>query len=212
MSLLNLLRDDPLTFLFVATALLFSIAVHEFSHAFVADRLGDPTPRIDGRLTLNPIAHLDPMGTLLILFLGLGWGKPVQFDPFNLRNPRRDAALISLAGPVSNFTIAFFASLILRTFSLSPLTPLGQILTLLVYFSLLLGLFNLIPIHPLDGFKVVVGFLPKHLSLEWLSFEKYGLFILLLVLFFPIGSPLIFQLIGPILSTLFQLFTGFPSL
>src|SRR3990167_10568404 len=93
-------------FVFFIPALLIALTVHEFSHALVADKLGDPTPRLMKRLSLNPLNHLDPIGTLMLLFFHFGWGKPVPFDPFNLRHPRRDAALISLAGPVSNLILA----------------------------------------------------------------------------------------------------------
>src|SRR4051812_27134518 len=102
------LFTSPLSFFVAAIALLIAITVHEFSHALSADKLGDPTPRLQGRISLNPLVHLDPIGTLLILFVGFGWGKPVVFDPFNLKNPRKDAAIISLAGPASNFILAIF--------------------------------------------------------------------------------------------------------
>ena len=95
--MINLLYQNPIEFFFVAILLLVAISVHEFAHAFAADHLGDPTPRLAGRLTLNPLAHLDPIGTFLLFFAGFGWGKPVPFDPFNLRNPVKDAAIISFA-------------------------------------------------------------------------------------------------------------------
>jgi len=104
--LLELLFSNPLIFILVAAALILSISVHEFAHAYVADKLGDPTPRYLGRVTLNPKAHLDPIGTLLLVVAGFGWGKPVPFNPNNLSNPKRDAALISFAGPLSNFFMA----------------------------------------------------------------------------------------------------------
>ncbi|MEK7065464.1 MAG: site-2 protease family protein, partial [Patescibacteria group bacterium] len=99
--MLDQLATNPLGFLFWLIALVVAITIHEFSHAYAADRLGDPTPRLQGRLTLNPLAHLDPLGTLMLLIARFGWGKPVVFDPFNLRHPRRDAAIISFAGPLS---------------------------------------------------------------------------------------------------------------
>ena len=103
--MLGVLFNNPLSFLFWLVALAMAITIHEFAHAYTADRLGDPTPRLQGRLTLNPLAHLDPLGTLMLLLVRFGWGKPVQFDPFNLKNPRKDGALISLAGPASNLLI-----------------------------------------------------------------------------------------------------------
>ncbi|KKS87212.1 MAG: Peptidase M50 [Candidatus Gottesmanbacteria bacterium GW2011_GWB1_43_11] len=111
--------NSPVSFLFYVAALIVAITIHEFSHAWSADHLGDPTPRLQGRLTLNPLAHLDPLGTILLFLVHFGWGKPVQFDPFNLRNPRRDAALISLAGPAANLLLATVCSIALRI--LSPL-------------------------------------------------------------------------------------------
>src|SRR3989338_7102351 len=109
------------TLFIVIIALLSAITIHEFSHAWVADRLGDPTPRLMGRVTLNPLAHLDPIGTIALLLIGFGWGKPVPFDPFNLENPRRDSALIALAGPASNLISIF---IIISLYQLFPLTIL----------------------------------------------------------------------------------------
>jgi len=180
-------------------AIVVAITVHEFAHAFLADRLGDPTPRLQGRLTLNPLAHLDPIGTLLLLLVRFGWGKPVQFDPFNLRNPRRDAALISIAGPISNLLLATAASIALRVllglqFSVIAHTTemvgiaaaiLVAFLNSLIYMNVILALFNLIPIHPLDGFKIVGGFLNHNQAREWYSLERYG-FIFLILLIFPL--------------------------
>src|SRR3990172_8857289 len=96
---------NPVEFIFGLVALIVAITIHEFSHAAAAERLGDPTPRLQGRLTLNPLAHLDPLGTLMLILIRFGWGKPVQFDPYNLRHPRRDSAIISLAGPTSNIVL-----------------------------------------------------------------------------------------------------------
>ena len=109
-----LLDSGPLVFLIVFISLILVVSIHEFAHAFVADRLGDSTPKLQGRLTLNPLAHLDLFGTILLLLVGFGWGKPVMFDPYNLKNPRRDAALISLAGPTSNLLFAILAAIIYR--------------------------------------------------------------------------------------------------
>src|SRR3990167_10883511 len=107
--------SNPLLLILWLAALIIAVTIHEFAHAFAADRLGDPTPKLMGRLTLNPLAHLDVLGTLMLLIARFGWGKPVQIDPFNLQNPRRDSALIALAGPLSNLLLAVVLSLILRT-------------------------------------------------------------------------------------------------
>ena len=195
------LFTNPLLFFGWFVALIVAITIHEFAHAFAADRLGDPTPRIQGRLTLNPLSHLDPLGTLMILFVRFGWGKPVQFDPFNLENPKRDSAIISLAGPVSNIILALLSSLILRILaSVSPTafilsSPLLQPIILL---NIILAIFNLIPVHPLDGFKIVAGLLNKNQYGQWMELQRYGIFILILLLL-PLGpgGPFIQGLIGP---------------
>src|SRR5438876_3599187 len=107
---------NPIEFVLGLAALIIAITIHEFSHALAAEHLGDPTPRLQGRLTLNPLAHLDPLGTILLILVRFGWGKPVVFDPYNLRNPRRDGAIISIAGPVSNVLLAIVCSLLLHVF------------------------------------------------------------------------------------------------
>lgn len=181
--MLSQLLTNPLLGLSWFLGLILAITIHEFAHAFTADRLGDPTPRLQGRLTLNPLAHLDPLGTLMLLLTRFGWGKPVQFDPFNLANPRRDAALISLAGPVSNLATATIATGIIR------LAPIFYPLLLpLIVLSVSLALFNLIPIHPLDGGKIILGLLPRTLAAEWdRILHQYGLIILILLLL-PLGG------------------------
>ncbi|MFZ2664359.1 MAG: site-2 protease family protein [Patescibacteria group bacterium] len=175
--MISLLFQSPLTFFLLAGALIISICIHEFSHAFAADRLGDPTAKYLGRLTLNPKVHLDSVGTLFLLFVGFGWGKPVPFNPLNLRNPKRDAAIISLAGPLSNFILAVILSFPLRYFGMNSL--LGIFLGLTVLYNLSLGFFNLIPFGPLDGNKIVYGLLPYRLAYQWEDFQKHGTYILM---------------------------------
>ena len=114
--MLGLLFSDPRTFVLVIFALIISITIHEFAHAFVADKLGDPTARALGRVTLDPRAHLDPLGTILLIVAGFGWGRPVPFDPSYLKNPKKDSALIALAGPVSNFLLAILLTFLFKTF------------------------------------------------------------------------------------------------
>jgi Zn-dependent protease len=201
LGMLSQFLANPLLGLTWAIGLILAITIHEFAHALLADRLGDPTPRLQGRLTLNPLAHLDPIGTLMLLLTRFGWGKPVQFDPFNLANPRRDAALISLAGPVSNLLTATLAAAIIR------LVPISYPLLLpLIVLSISLALFNLIPIHPLDGGKIILGLLPRGLAAEWdRTLHQYGLIILILLLL-PLGgiSP-ISALLTPLISFTFNL-------
>lgn len=181
-------------FAIVAAALIASISIHEFSHAFVANKLGDPTPKSMGRVTLNPKAHLDPLGTLLLLVAGFGWGKPVLFDPYFLKNPKRDSALIALAGPLSNILLATLMAAIYHLFGLHGF--LGMLVEILAYYNLVLAVFNLIPIHPLDGFKVVNGILPAELSIQWIQMAQYGMWILLFLVFTGAIERIIHPLLG----------------
>jgi len=189
--MINLLFSNPLSFVFYAFSLLVAITIHEASHAWMADRLGDPTARLQGRVSLNPLVHLDLMGAVFLLIFGFGWGKPVEFDPFNLKNPRKDAAFIALAGPISNMILAVVLSIVLYLltfFNLYHFFIIGSILIVpLIIMNVTLGLFNLIPIHPLDGFNIVAGFLPKKKSYEWEGLRRWGMFFLL-ALIIPIGS------------------------
>ena len=201
----------------IIAAFLVAIVIHEAAHAWMAYRLGDPTAKIMGRLTLNPIAHIDPVGTILLpLFLILlkfpivfGWAKPVRFDPYNLANPRRDSALISLAGPFSNLALATILSLVLRL-TLMPFSPfsfLARILFPFIFLNVVLAIFNLIPIHPLDGGKVLVGFLPKkeaHYVDVFLN--RFGILILFLLIFPSVGgAPLVSIIIFPLISFVLNL-------
>lgn len=185
--------NNPIAFLFIVCAFLIAITVHEFAHGYVADRLGDPTARLMGRLTLNPKAHLDFVGTLMLLFAPFGWAKPVPIDTFNLRHPRRDSALISLAGPTANLLTAGFLALILA------FIPSGGVLTIITMFlsysiilNVNLAIFNLIPIHPLDGFHIVEGLLPEHAARQWHQLESLG-FLMIIILVFPLfgSSPVL---------------------
>ncbi len=209
---------NPVEFIFGLVALIVAITIHEFSHAAAAERLGDPTPRLQGRLTLNPLAHLDPLGTLMLILIRFGWGKPVQFDPYNLRHPRRDSAIISLAGPTSNIVLAIVCSLVLYalfTFRLAfvgyPMVSVFVYLFLgllqqLIIINVILAVFNLVPIHPLDGFKIVEGMLPEDKAREWHELERYGM-IFLLFLLFPIfgGTAPVIRLISPVINFLLNL-------
>ncbi len=204
------LATNPLGFLFWVIALVFAITIHEFAHAWAAERLGDPTPRLMGRLTLNPLAHLDPLGTIMLLVARFGWGKPVQFDPFNLRHPRRDSAIISLAGPVSNLLLAIFCSLFLR---LSLDNWIIGLLDNLIIMNVVLAVFNLVPIHPLDGFKIVGGILPEEYARQWAELEGYGM-IFLIILILPLGggaSP-VSQLISPVINFILTLLLPLASM
>jgi len=164
-------------------ALPIALSVHEYAHAKVADCLGDPTPRLNGRLTLNPLAHLDPIGTLTLLLFHFGWGKPVPIDPYNLQNPRKDQALIALAGPASNFIVVLLLAGIINFTPLSSLPWFFSLAMSIVMMNLGLGLFNFLPLGPLDGAKIFLGLLPEDLAVEWEQvLNQYGL--IGLVLFF----------------------------
>lgn len=207
--MLDLLFLNPLVFLIAASALAMVVAVHEFAHAWTAVRLGDPTPKLQKRVTLNPLSHLDPLGTLMLIIAGFGWGRPVQFDPYNLSSPKKDAALISLAGPASNLMVASSLSLIARFISLdgnvmlmairSPESLVGTMpwvdfflvvfISISLWFSIVLAIFNLIPIHPLDGGKILSAILPHKESVQYDVFmNRYGIF-LILFLVLPIFGP-----------------------
>ncbi len=206
-----------LSLLIWLAAVTIAITVHEFSHALAADRLGDPTARLQDRLSLNPLNHYDRIGTTMLLatsslralgapIIPLGWAKPVEYDPYNLQNPRRDATLIALAGPASNLIVAAILSYLLKTFALEiPL--LNIFLTATITINVSLAMFNLIPIHPLDGSKIILGILPNDIAYEYeLIMHRYG-FLLLIFLIMPFGgtSPLT-ALISPAISFMLNLF------
>jgi len=201
MLIINLLQANPIVALAFIAGLVIAITIHEFAHAFVAYRLGDPTAKLAGRLTLNPMSHLDPIGTLALLIIGIGWGKPTPFDPFNLRNIKRDSALISVAGAVSNFLLAILISIpylvAYFTGNLSvTLNSIYQILSIIIWINLILGVFNLIPIAPLDGFKVLAGLLPREWYRDFIQTERYGIFILLLLLITGAVGRILFPIVS----------------
>jgi len=195
-SMIRTLFSSPLAFIISVVGLLIAITIHEFAHALTADKLGDPTPRSQNRVTLNPLAHLDPIGTIMLLLFGFGWGKPVNFDPHNLRNPRTDIALISLAGPTSNILLA----------TILGLTTTATIFYPLIYINIVLAIFNLVPVFPLDGEKILSGLLPRNLSFEFQAvMQKYGTLILILLVLPVFGSSPIISLISPIIDFIFSL-------
>ena len=197
MGLLSLLFQDPISFAILAGVLVASLTIHEFAHAWSADKLGDPTPRHQGRLTLNPLAHLDPLGTVALLVIGFGWGKPVQFDPYNLKEPVRDAAIIALAGPAVNLITA-----LLLAIALPFLPAVASIISLSLFYNVMLAIFNLVPVAPLDGSKILLALLPKNVAYEYESFmQRYGTLVLVGLLMPWGGQSPISMLIRPIINT-----------
>jgi Zn-dependent protease len=201
--------------------LLTAFAVHEFSHAWVADRFGDPTPRSMGRLTLNPLAHLDPIGSLMLIFVGFGWAKPVPINPYALERRSPAATMwVSLAGPFSNLLMALIAAIpfklglvSLSGIAVNPgsvLPSLDFFLFEFVYINLLLMLFNLIPISPLDGEKVLYYLVPPSVARVMDNIRPYGPFVLLILVFAGsfIGFNLLWTILGPPLQALLGLLVG----
>lgn len=204
-------------FTFQLIILIFSAIIHEISHGFQAEKLGDPTARLAGRLTLNPLKHLDLFGSVILplslyFFSGgnfvFGWAKPVPYNPFNLKNPQTDAGKIAAAGPAANLIIAGIFGLILKIFVALNFFPIIKpFFGLIIYINILLAVFNLVPIPPLDGSKVLFAFLPPTKTNRQLMIflERYGFILLLLFVFFG------FNLIKPIINILYFIIAGYPS-
>lgn len=174
----------------IGLGMLVGITTHEFSHAFVADQLGDHRPRALGRVSLNPLRHLDPLGTALLVLVGIGWGKPVPVAPETLRPGRVGMALVAGAGPVANVVVALLLALVYRSADLAGMG--GSVLQLAyvaVVVNLLLAILNLIPIPPLDGFSVLAAVVPPRWEYTLRRYQGYGIILLLLLVFLP-GSPL----------------------
>jgi len=198
---------------------LFAITFHEVAHGFVAEKFGDPTARMLGRLSLNPLKHLDILGTIALMVFGFGWAKPVPVNFGNLRKPKQDMIWVALAGPGANLLLAIVSALLLRALLLfgsmssesqiEAVAPVLNPLLLMAYFSLyinvLLGVFNLLPLPPFDGGRVMVGLLPSRQG-EWLSrFEPFGFIIILLLIFY---TPIWSLLIEPVINYLVTLLSG----
>ena len=194
-------------------SVVLAITVHEFAHAYAAEKLGDPTARLMGRLSLNPLKHYDPVGTTLLFVTSFtymlsgigfpfGWAKPVPFDPYNLQNPRRDGGIIAIAGPISNFIMAILGAILLQLFFLEQ-PFLSNLIASIIVLNVSLAVFNLVPIHPLDGGKIMLAILPKDLALEYDSImRRFGMFLLILLIFPFGGTSAISAFISPIISTI----------
>ncbi|MEW6617969.1 MAG: site-2 protease family protein [bacterium] len=212
------MNQNILEILLIAPPILFAITIHEFSHGFIADKLGDSTPRLSGRLTLNPLAHLDLVGTLMFFLVHIGWAKPVPVNPNNFQNPGKDMFWVALAGPLSNLISAFVFGMLFRGLifwglplvSQEQLFLILEVLQILVFFNLILAVFNAIPIFPLDGYQILSGLLPVQQSYEFSRFAPYGPFILVGIILIGqmIGFPILWKIIGPCVQFLNFLFTG----
>jgi Zn-dependent protease len=198
--------EDPIGFIAFVIAIVLGITVHEFMHAYAATRLGDDTARLLGRLSLNPMAHLDPFGTLLIVLAGFGYGKPVPFNESRLRSALGVSG-VALAGPLANVVLAFVCALPLRFGGVDLLGGTYQIiLEQIVFWNCILAVFNLLPIPPLDGANVVYGLLPPQQRYTWRAFQQYGPVILLLLLFF--GAQILRVIVFGPAQFLINLFLG----
>jgi Zn-dependent protease len=188
----------------LAVPVLLAVTVHEVAHGWVADKLGDNTARLAGRLTLNPLKHLDPVGTLVFLVTRMvGWAKPVPVNPYNLRHPQRDMVWVAAAGPAANIILASAFALLYHVFNNwqglsfnSITTPVAAMARLGVYINLGLATFNILPIPPLDGSNILMGILPRNLAIQYERITPYGFIILLVLIFTNFVSTVLFPIIN----------------
>lgn len=201
-------------YIYIVVAALFAIILHEIAHGLVSTWLGDPTPKRQGRLSLNPLKHLDPIGTLCLIFFRVGWAKPVVVNPDYYKNKKRGMALVALAGPLMNFLLAIFSIIIMAIFV--KVNAYSNVLIIiynfLLYFSVInlgLGLFNLIPIPPLDGSRILGAFLKDDTYEQYMKYERYGFIIIAILLALSSlrgnGTSFISELVDIIFNFIFRL-------
>lgn len=188
---------------YVVVSLLIAFTVHEFAHAFVAYKFGDPTAQKEGRLTLNPIAHIDPFGTLLILIVGFGWARPVPVNRFYFKKPRLAGVLVSFAGPFSNFliaTVGYFILFGLYALGLETDIPffIVDFLEMLIHLNIVLFVFNLLPLPPLDGYRIIQDLVSSDMRAKMAQYENYGALVFLILVITPLSN----YTITPVLTTL----------
>jgi Zn-dependent protease len=211
--------DQIVGLLIIAPPILFALTIHEYAHGWMALRYGDPTARDAGRLTLNPLVHLDPIGTLMLFIIHLGWAKPVPVNPYNLRHPKKDMMWVSLAGPGANVLTAFACGLVLRMISVLPggapmSSSLFGILVLMIVYGMMINLvlafFNLIPLPPLDGSKILMGLLPAEYESHIIQLERFGPFLLIGIIMIGriSGVPILWGILHPFVSFFSFVFAG----
>jgi len=202
------LFSQPQLLIIWIVGIIYAITVHEFSHAYAAHLQGDGTARQQGRLTLNPLSHLDPIGFIVLLLAGFGWGKPVPFNPYNLKNRKWGPLLISLAGPASNIIsfliFGFLMKLLLMNGIIGSENLLATFLGYLIYINFILAVFNLLPIPPLDGSKILYTFIPQNYQHIIVPFERFGPFIILAFVFF--GGSVFYYLFQTLFSFALRIF------
>ena len=191
MGLLNLLIKDPLAFILITIPLLYSVIFHELSHGWVAYLMGDSTAKSLGRLSLNPLKHLDPIGTIMLFVFGFGWAKPVPVNFNRLRDRHKGMVWVSAAGIITNMLLAFCALLLNRLLSLSPTSMPALLLYYLAQINIILAAFNLIPLPPLDGSKILMGFASPSVQEFSFRIERYGFFIIIALLYLGVLNPVI---------------------
>ncbi|MDD3813584.1 MAG: site-2 protease family protein [Desulfocapsaceae bacterium] len=202
------MNDTILQFIILAPPLLLALTVHEFAHGYVASRLGDPTAKALGRLTLNPLKHLDPLGTIAFFIFHIGWAKPVPVNPSYFKNPQKDMLWVALAGPATNLIMAIISALMTKALWLvaqiipysamaeAVLVPLNSTLIASVWINLVLCIFNFLPVPPLDGSRILAGILPPDLARSYASIERYGFILLIILAVTGVLSKLIIPLIN----------------
>lgn len=208
MGLITLFFSNPLLFIILAVLLLYSVIAHEVAHGWVAHLFGDDTAKWSGRLTLNPVSHIDPVGALMLFFVGFGWAKPVPVNYSRLQNSRWGLFCVSLAGCATNILIAVLAIFLLQFDGIKGIPVVSDILPVVARINIILGAFNLIPIPPLDGSKILMSFLPEEAQMNLAQLEPYGFFILAFLLFTGLLNPVINFMQGVIYVFIAILFGG----